>query len=225
MIRVILADDHAMVREGIRRVLEERHGVSVVAEAASAEELLGQLSRVPADVLILDIAMPGPGVVETLREVKALQPALRTLVLTAYPEADYAVRVLRAGAAGYLTKDRSLDQLVDAVRRVHRGGVHVSRSLGDALAARLLGSEREPSHAELSDREFEVLRALAEGRAIKAIAARMSVSPKTITTYRGRLLQKLGLHSNADLVRYALEHGLVDATPQASVPAPSTDSL
>jgi DNA-binding NarL/FixJ family response regulator len=143
-------------------------------------------------------------------------------VLTAYPEADYAVRVLRAGAAGYLTKDRSLDQLVDAVRRIHRGGVHVSRSLGDALAARLLESDREPSHAELSDREFEVLQALAEGRPIKAIAARMSVSPKTVTTYRGRLLQKLGLHTNADLVRYALEHRLVAADPQ---PAPGTDSL
>ena len=225
MIRVILADDHAMVREGIRRVLEEQPGVSVVAEAASADELLGRLSGVPADVLILDIAMPGPGVVETLRQVKTIQPGLRTLVLTAYPEADYAVRVLRAGAAGYLTKDRSLDQLVDAVRRVHRGGVHVSRSLGDALAERLLGSEREPSHAELSDREFEVLRALAEGRPIKTIAARMSLSPKTVTTYRGRILQKLGLHSNADLVRYALEHGLVEANPQGAVPARPTDSL
>lgn len=222
MIRVILADDHAMVREGIRRVLEERHGLSVVAEAATTEELLSQLSRMPADVLVLDIAMPGPGVVETLREVKAVQPGLRTLVLTAYPEADYAVRVLRAGAAGYLTKDRSLDQLVDAVRRIHRGGVHVSRALGDALAARLLESERQPSHAELSDREFEVLQALAEGRPIKAIAARMAVSPKTVTTYRGRLLQKLGLHSNADLVRYALEHRLVAADPQ---PAAGTDSL
>jgi two-component system, NarL family, invasion response regulator UvrY len=222
MIRVILADDHAMVREGIRRVLEERHGASVVAEAASADELLAQLRRVTADVLLLDIAMPGPGVVETLRQIKLIQPGVRTLVLTAYPEADYGVRVLRAGAAGYLTKDRSLDQLVDAVRRVHRGGIHVSRSLGDALAARLLGPEGEPAHAGLSDREFEVLRGLAEGQPLKAIAARMSVSPKTVTTYRGRLLQKLGLQGNADLVRYALEHGLVDASPH---PSRTTDSL
>jgi two-component system, NarL family, invasion response regulator UvrY len=222
MIRVILADDHAMVREGIRRVLEERHGASVVAEAASADELLAQLRRVTADVLLLDIAMPGPGVVETLRQIKLIQPGVRTLVLTAYPEADYGVRVLRAGAAGYLTKDRSLDQLVDAVRRVHRGGIHVSRSLGDALAARLLGPEGEPAHAGLSDREFEVLRGLAEGQALKAIAARMSVSPKTVTTYRGRLLQKLGLQGNADLVRYALEHGLVDGSPH---PSRTTDSL
>lgn len=217
MIRVVLADDHAMVREGIRRVLEERNGFTVVAEAASAPDLLAELRRVQADVLILDIAMPGPGIIETLRQVKAIQPRARSLVLTAYPEADYAVRVLRGGAAGYLTKDRSLEQLVDAVRRVYRGGIYVSPSLGETLAARLLGPEREPAHGALSDREFEVLRSLAEGKTLKAIAARMAVSPKTVTTYRGRILQKLGLHSNAELVRYALEHGLLDAQRQTSI--------
>lgn len=209
MIRVVLADDHAMVREGIRHVLEERSGFTVVAEAASAPDLLAQLGRVPADVIVLDIAMPGPGIIETLRQVKAIQPRARSLVLTAYPEADYAVRVLRAGAAGYLTKDRSLDQLVEAVRRVHRGGLYVSPSLGETLAARLLGARREPAHGALSDREFEVLRGLAEGETLKAIAARMAVSPKTVTTYRTRILQKLGLRGNAELVRYALEHGLL----------------
>jgi DNA-binding NarL/FixJ family response regulator len=217
VIRVVLADDHAMVREGIRRVLEERNGFTVVAEAASAPDLLLELRRVQADVLILDIAMPGPGIVETLRQVKAIQPRARSLVLTAYPEADYAVRVLRGGAAGYLTKDRSLEQLVDAVRRVYRGGIYVSPSLGETLAARLLGPEREPAHGALSDREFEVLRGLAEGETLKAIAARMAVSPKTVTTYRGRILQKLGLHSNAELVRYALEHGLLDVFRQTSI--------
>ena len=217
MIRVVLADDHTMVREGIRRVLEERNGITVVAEAASAPDLLAELRRVQADVLILDIAMPGPGIVETLRQVKAIQPRARSLVLTAYPEADYAVRVLRGGAAGYLTKDRSLEQLVDAVRRVYRGGIYVSPSLGETLAARLHGPEGEPAHGALSDREFEVLRGLAEGETLKAIAARMAVSPKTVTTYRGRILQKLGLHSNAELVRYALEHGLLEAPRQTSI--------
>jgi two-component system invasion response regulator UvrY len=211
MIRVLLADDHAMVREGIRRVLEERHGIAVVGEAASASELLAQLGRVEADVVVLDIAMPGPGIVETLRQVKAVRPQARSLVVTAYPEADYAVRVLRAGAAGYLTKDRSLDQLVDAVRRVFRGGVYVSPTLGEALAARLHGDEREPTHGSLSDREFEVLKGLAEGQPLKAIAGRMALSPKTVTTYRSRILQKLGLRGNADLVRYAMEHGLLHA--------------
>jgi two-component system, NarL family, invasion response regulator UvrY len=217
VIRVVLADDHAMVREGIRRVLEEGNGCTVVAEAASAPDLLAELRRVQADVLILDIAMPGPGIIETLRQVKTIQPRARSLVLTAYPEADYAVRVLRGGAAGYLTKDRSLEQLVEAVRRVYRGGIYVSPSLGETLAARLVGLEREPAHGALSDREFEVLKGLAEGETLKAIAARMAVSPKTVTTYRGRILQKLGLHSNAELVRYALEHGLFDAPRQTSI--------
>jgi DNA-binding NarL/FixJ family response regulator len=217
VIRIVLADDHAMVREGIRRVLEERNGFTVVAEAASAPDLLAELRRVQADVLILDIAMPGPGIIETLRQVKTIQPRARSLVLTAYPEADYAVRVLRGGAAGYLTKDRSLEQLVEAVRRVYRGGIYVSPSLGETLAARLVGPEREPAHGALSDREFEVLKGLAEGETLKAIAARMAVSPKTVTTYRGRILQKLGLHSNAELVRYALEHGLFDAPRQTSI--------
>ena len=145
MIRVVLADDHAVVREGIRRVLEDEGAFTVVAEAANAADLLVELGRVTADVLVLDIAMPGPGIIEVLREVKAIQPRARSLVLTGYPEAEYAVRVLRAGAAGYLTKDRSLEQLVEAVRRVYRGGIYVSPSLGESLAARLLGPEREPS--------------------------------------------------------------------------------
>jgi DNA-binding NarL/FixJ family response regulator len=209
VIRVILADDHAVVREGIRRLLEERTGLAVVAEAATVPELLAELRQTPTDVLLLDIAMPGPGIVETLREVKGIQPRTRSLVLTAQPEAEYAVRVIRAGAAGYLTKDRSLEQLVEAIRRVYRGAMYVSPSLGEALAARLGAIEREPGHEVLSDREFEVLKGLAGGEPVKAIAARMAVSPKTVTTYRTRVLQKLNLHSNAELVRYAVEHGLL----------------
>jgi two-component system invasion response regulator UvrY len=211
MIRVLLADDHRVVREGLRRLLEEENGLRVVDEAGTVPELLEKLRKVPADVLILDIAMPGPGIVETLREVQAIQPRARALVLTAYPEAEYAVRVLRAGAAGYLTKDRSLDQLVEAIRRVYGGGRYVSPSLGEVLAARLGGTDLEPAHGVLSDREFQVLRGLAQGETLKSIAARLTVSPKTITTYRTRILQKLGLGSNADLVRYALEHGLLSA--------------
>ncbi len=209
MIRVILADDHGVVREGIRRLLEERNGITVVAEAAGGPELLEELRRTPTDVLVLDIAMPGPGIVEILRQVKAIQPRARSLVLTAHPESDYAVRVLRAGAVGYLTKDRSLEQLIEAIRRVYRGGMYVTPSLGEALAARLGGGEREAAHGALSDREFQVLQGLAVGDTLKAIAARMRVSPKTVTTYRTRILQKLGLRSNAEVVRYAIEHGLM----------------
>ncbi len=210
MIRIFLADDHGVVREGIRRLLEERNGFTVVGEAGSVPELLIKLRGTAADVVVLDITMPGPGIVDTLRQVKAIQPQARPLVLTAHPEADYAVRVFRAGAAGYLTKDRSLEQLVEAIRRVYRGGMYVSPSLGESLAARLGGS-LEPAHGSLSDREFQVLRGLARGESLKSIAAHLAVSPKTVTTYRSRILEKLGLGSNADLVRYALEHGLLSA--------------
>ena len=210
MIRVVLADDHRVVREGIRRLLEERNGFTVVDEVGTVPELLTRLGQTAPDVVVLDIAMPGPGIVETLRQIKAIRPQTRCLVLTAYPEAEYAIRVLRAGAAGYLTKDRSLEQLVDAIRRVYRGGMYVSPSLGEVLATRLgAGAKLESAHEALSDREFEVLRALAQGESLKAIAARLSVSPKTVTTYRSRILDKLNLGSNADLVRYALEHGLL----------------
>jgi two-component system, NarL family, invasion response regulator UvrY len=209
MIRVLLADDHGVVREGIRRLLEERNGFTVVAEAGNVPDLLAELRKTPIDVLVLDIGMPGPGIVETLRQIKAIQPRARALVLTAYPETDYAVRVLRAGAAGYLTKDRSLEQLIDAIRRVYRGGMYVSPSLGEELAARLGSAEREPTHGELSDREFQVLRGLAEGEPLKSIAQRLAVSPKTVTTYRTRIFQKLSLRTNAELVRYAIEHRLL----------------
>jgi two-component system, NarL family, invasion response regulator UvrY len=209
MIRVLLADDHGVVREGIRRLLEERNGFTVVAEAGNVPDLLAELRKTPVDVLVLDIGMPGPGIVETLRQIKAIQPRARALVLTAYPETDYAVRVLRAGAAGYLTKDRSLEQLIDAIRRVYRGGMYVSPSLGEELAARLGSAEREPTHGELSDREFQVLRGLAEGEPLKSIAQRLAVSPKTVTTYRSRIFQKLSLRTNAELVRYAIEHRLL----------------
>jgi two-component system invasion response regulator UvrY len=211
VIRILLADDHRVVREGIRRLLEERNGFTVVGEAASVSELLAKLRETAADVLILDIAMPGPGIVETLRQIKQIQPRARSLVLTAYPEVDYAVRVLRAGSAGYLTKDRSLEQLTEAIRRVYRGGMYVSPSLGEVLAARLGRGEAGPPHGALSDREFQVLRGLARGESLKSIAARLAVSPKTVSTYRSRILEKLGLGTNAELVRYALEQGLLNS--------------
>jgi two-component system, NarL family, invasion response regulator UvrY len=212
MIRVLLADDHGVVREGIRRLLEERNGLTVVGEAGTVPDLLAELRRMPVDVVVLDIGMPGPGIVEALRQIKAIQPQVRTLVLTAYPETDYAVRVLRAGAAGYLTKDRSLEQLIEAIRRVYRGGMYVTPSLGEALAARLGSAGEEPGHGQLSDREFQVLRGLAEGEPLKSIAKRLAVSPKTVTTYRTRIFQKLSLRTNADLVRYAIEHRLLSHT-------------
>lgn len=208
MIRIVLADDHPVVRQGLHRVLEEREDIKVVAEVGTADELTTKLRDTPADVVLLDVAMPGPGVLEILRQLKATHPSLRCLVLSMYAEEQYAVRALKAGAAGYLTKDRPPEELIAAVQKVCRGGVHVSPTLAERLARGLAaGSERSP-HEALSDREFEVLKQIAAGDSVKAIGARLGLSPKTVSTYRARILEKLGLKTNADLVRYALEHRL-----------------
>ena len=208
MIRVFVADDHRIVREGIKRMFADTADVRVVGEAANGAELLEALGWSDATVLILDISMPGPGVTDLVQELRQRRPGLQILVLSMHPEEQYAVRVLRAGAAGYLSKDQSPEHLLDAVRKVARGGRYVTASLAERLAFGLSDGEERPPHEALSDREYAVLRHIANGLSLKEIAGRMSLSPKTVTTYRARLLEKLGMRSNADLVRYALEHGL-----------------
>lgn len=208
MIRIVLADDHALVREGLRRILEEQPDFRVVAEATTGEEMLRAVAASPVDVLLLDISMPGPGVFELLKQLGADHPSVRTVVLTMHPEDQYAVRVLRAGAAGYLSKERSSGLLVEAIRTAHRGEVFVSPSLGDALARHVAGRGGRPAHEALSDRELDVLVRLAKGQSVKAIAADLSLSRKTVSTYHTRIRRKLHLQSDADLVRFALEQGL-----------------
>ncbi|HET7789435.1 MAG TPA: response regulator transcription factor [Gemmatimonadales bacterium] len=212
MIRVALADDHPVVRQGIRQILEDRGDVRVVAEAGSAEEILTRLAEVRADVVLLDIQMPGPGILELLRQLRAAHPETRVLVVSMHAEEQYATRVLKAGAAGYVTKDRSPEELLAAIRTAYTGGVYVSPDQAARLARALTpGAERDP-HESLSDREFEVLKRLGAGETVKEIGARLDLSPKTVSTYRARILAKLGLETNADLVRYLVEHGL-DAKP------------
>ena len=208
MIRVLVADDHAVVRVGLRRILEEADGIRVVGEAVSGDEALERLAAAPVDVLLLDISMPGPGVLEVLRRAAALRPALRILVLSVHSEDQYALRAFRAGAAGYLTKERSPEELVDAVRRVHAGGTYASAALASQLAAPGRGRAGRAPHVALSEREFEVFRLLGVGRSIKEIATGLTLSPKTISTFRARILRKMGFSSNADIVRYMVAHGL-----------------
>ena len=208
MIRLLLADDHAMVRAGVRRILEEHQDLHVVAEAATGDEVLRVLASSPVDVLVLDVSMPGPGVFELLRTLHENHPRVRTVVLTMHPEDQYAVRVLRAGASACLSKERSPELLVDAIRKAHAGGIYVTPTLGETLAARLAVPGDAPTHAPLSDREIEVLVRLASGQSVKTIAADLALSRKTVSTYHSRIRRKLGLQSDADLIRYALEQHL-----------------
>jgi two-component system, NarL family, invasion response regulator UvrY len=182
----------------------------VVGEAADGNELMAKLGVTPADVLLLDVTMPGTRFPTLLADLKARYPALRVLVLSMQPEDQFAERALRDGAAGYLSKERSSSELLEAIRKVVRGGTYVSPSFAEHLAAALGGRLPVPRHEALSDREHEVLRLIGAGRTGGEIAAELSLSAKTVSTYRTRILRKLGLRTSADLIRYALQHQLTD---------------
>jgi DNA-binding NarL/FixJ family response regulator len=209
MIRLILADDHEMVREGFRRIVEGHTDMEVVGEASDGEELRQVLASVGADVLILDISMPGPGFMAIMREIRKHHPKLAVLVVSMHAEEEWAVQALKAGGAGYLTKTRSSDELAEGIRRVHAGGRYITRSLAETLALQVGAEGERAAHESLSKREFEVLRKIGSGKMVKTVAREMKLSPKTVSTYRARILEKLGLESTADLIRYAVEHDLV----------------
>ncbi len=208
MIRVLIADDHSMVRDGLRRIIEEHGDMEVVAEAADGDEVLTRCGETSADVIVLDLAMPGPGFLRVMERLREDHPLGRVLVLSAHPEDQYAVRALKLGAAGYLTKHHSPGELADAIRRVHSGGRFVTAALAEKLAFDLGPDATPEPHHALSTREYEVLCLLGAGKSIKEIAAQMRVSSKTVSTYRARLLEKLGVKTTADLIRYAIGHDL-----------------
>ncbi len=208
MIRLLIADDHPIVREGLRRIAAEQPGISVMAEAASADEALLRVADTPVDVVLLDVSMPGPSFIDVVQSIRRDHPSVRVLVLSVHPEDQWAVRALRAGAAGYLTKDHSPEQLTEAIRKVYRGGKYVSAALAERLATGLEVGGATAPHERLSDREYEVLRALGTGLSVKVAAEGLGLSPKTVSTYRARILEKLQMRTNADLVRYVSDHGL-----------------
>lgn len=209
MIRVAIADDHPIVREGLRRIATEDAGITVTGDAASSAELFRLLAAAAVDVVLLDVSMPGSTLVDTLKELRERHPSVRVLVLSVHPEDQWALRALRAGARGYLTKDQSPEQLVHAIRRVARGGRYVSETLAEKLAGLVDHGREQSPHERLSDREFEVLRALGSGLTVKEIAGQLNLSAKTVSTYRARLQEKMGLRTSAELVRYVVEHGLL----------------
>jgi len=209
MTKVLIADDHPIVREGVRRVLQAAVEIEVVGEVGRSDDVLPAVRKFGPDVLVLDISMPGPDFLAVLADLALAHPGLHTLILSAHPEEDFAVRAFRAGALGYLTKGYAPKDLVEAVRCVAQGRRYVTSALAERLLAMALtGDAAILPHEQLSNREFEVLRLLAAGRSLKEIAALLGIHPKTVSTFRARVLLKLEVRTNADLVRYALEHHL-----------------
>jgi DNA-binding NarL/FixJ family response regulator len=207
VIRVFIADDHEIVREGLRRILAESSDIEVVGEAATFDELLAHLAEARPDVVILDVSMPGPGFLESLRQL--VERGVRVLVLSMHPESQFAARALKGGASAYLSKERTPDELIGAIHSVHAGRTYVTPSLVRELGVSDGRGGGALPHEQLSEREFQVLLLLGAGRTVGEISRSLSLSPKTISTYRARILDKLDLHSTADLVRYALQHDLV----------------
>ena len=205
MIQVLIADDHKIVRDGLRRILAATTDVQVAAEAASGEEALALVKKQDFDVAMLDMSMPGLSGLDLIKRLKIEKPKLRILVLSMHGESQYAARALKAGASGYLNKDSASALLLGTLRKIAAGGVHI----GDAAAASLLQAGGKPPHEALSDREFEVMRLLVEGLGPTEIGARLHLSVKTVSTHKTHILEKLGVGSTAELVRYALEHRLV----------------
>lgn len=210
MIRVMIADDHAIVRKGLKQIVVETTDVEIVAEAEDYAEIMRKLRTVPVDVLVLDIGLPTKNGIEILKIVKKEMPRIHVLVLTMYPESQYALRSMRAGAAGYLTKDSVPDRLIEAIRRIADGKKYITPELGEALAQFVDQDSDQLSHERLSDREFETLCLIASGKALSEIAEELKLSPKTVSVYRARMLEKMQLKNNAELTHYALKHKLVE---------------
>jgi two-component system, NarL family, invasion response regulator UvrY len=208
--RILIADDHAVFRRGLRETLVEAFPRINFGEAKTAAETVELVRRHPWDIVILDISMPGKSGLDILDDVKRLRPGTPVLLLTMHPEQQYARRALKAGAAGYLTKDSVPDELKSAIKRIAAGGRYVSATLAEKLAVDLRHGADVPLHELLSDREFQVLRMLASGKTVREMAEDLSLSVKTVSTYRSRILEKTGMKTNAELIRYALEAQLVD---------------
>jgi DNA-binding NarL/FixJ family response regulator len=217
--RILIADDHAMLRGGLKQILAHEFPGAVFGEAGTYQETLAQVDKKPWDVLVLDIFMPGRSGLDVLREIEVIKPELPVLVLSSAPEEQMATRVLRAGAAGYLNKRAAPEELARAVKKVAAGGTYASARLGEKLAGDLAHPSANAPHEQLSDREFQVMQMLVAGKCVKEIAAELALSPKTVSTFHTRLMGKLRLQSDVELVRYTLEHNLVESSvpPQSPV--------
>jgi DNA-binding NarL/FixJ family response regulator len=207
--KVLVADDHAIVRKGLKQILLDEYPFGEIEECSNAEELLQKANDGKWDVIISDISMPGRSGLEALHQIRLLHPRLPVLILSMHPEEQYAIRALKAGASGYCSKDQAHEELVNAVRKVLTGKKYITPSLAETLATQLEEEYESESYKRLSDREFDVFKLLAAGKSISEIANDLSLSATTISTYRARILGKMNLKTNADLIRYALEKKLI----------------
>ena len=207
--RVLIADDHPVVRHGLRQMLAQESDFTVVGEARDGQEVIDLCGRVAWDVAVVDYHMPGKNGLELVKELRQRYPGRSVLILSMYPEDTYAVRALKAGASGYLTKESAPEDLVAAIRKVAAGGKYVTPALGERLALDLEDSRGAPTHEMLSDREYQIMWMIVSGKALTQIGQELGLSPNTISTYRARILRKMGMKNNAELLHYAIQHHLV----------------
>lgn len=208
MIRILIADDHEMFREGIKRICEDDPDIVVAGEASNGNEALDMVSGGEFDLLLLDIAMPGLSGLDTLKQLKTLKPKLRVLVLSMYPEDEYAIRAIKAGASGYLTKAKASHELIEAIKKVSAGGNYIDGSVAEKLLFDIKPGQSKPLHETLSDREYQIFSLIVIGKKVSEIAEELNLSVKTISTYKVRILNKMEMKSTAELVKYAVEHEL-----------------
>jgi two-component system invasion response regulator UvrY len=221
MIRLIIADDHPIVREGLRHVVSQSNDIRVVGEAEDGEAALELCRTMRADVILLDVSMPGPGVLELIPRLKEIQPLMHILILSVHPEQHYGRRVFQAGADGYLTKSHSPQALGTAIRTVYAGRKYITTTLAEELAVDLGRSREGEPHERLSNREYQVFLQLGAGNSVHSIAEQLRLSPKTVRTYKSRILEKTELKSTADLIFYAVQRGLVSSEKAAAPAAPA----
>ena len=210
MIKVLIADDHTIVREGLKQIVSDTCDITVADEARNGQEILDKIDRQHFDVIVLDISMPGMNGIEVLKCIHSQKPKLPVLILSIYPEDQYAIRVLRSGASGYLTKESAPDELINAIRKIAVGGKYITNSLAEKLVLAIDENTEKPLYETLSDREFQVLKLIASGKTVNEIADRLCLSEKTISTYRSRILEKMRMKNNSELMHYAIQHGLTE---------------
>jgi DNA-binding NarL/FixJ family response regulator len=210
MIKILLADDHAVVRQGLKQMLMETYPHAIFAEASNAAEVMELVHKQRWDIAILDISMPGRNGLDVLKEIKDLYPKLPVLILSMHPEDQFAVRVIKAGAAGYMMKDTAMEELITAIKKILAGGKYIRASVAEKLAEDIGRRKSDEPHTTLSDREYQVLCMIASGMTVSDIAEKMALSVKTISTYRARILEKMEMKSNAELTHYAIKNNLVE---------------